>query len=85
MRRYKVIVDLQSKIQTSTTLNDPNSYFGRRAEVVEQHAKTPTPRSTFVARVVFCFKSDAPHNPLQARGTTAESALRRPVMPCLDM
>ena len=47
MRRYKVIVSLQSsKIQTSTTLNDPNSYFGRRAEVGEQHAKIPTPWST---------------------------------------
>ena len=76
MRRYKVSVSLQSsKIQTSTTLNDPNSYFGRRAEVGGQHAKIATPRSTFVARVDFCSKSDAPQNPLQARGTTADSAL----------
>ena len=85
MRRYKVIVSLQSSNSDLHNLKRSNSYFGRRAEVGEQHAKVPTPRSTFVARVVFCFKSDAPHNPLQARGTTAESALRRPVMPCLDM
>jgi hypothetical protein len=48
MRRYKVIVSLQSsKIQTSTILNDPNTYFGRRAEVCGQDDKIPTPQSTF--------------------------------------
>ena len=63
MRQYKVIVSLQScKIQTSTTLNDPNSYFGRQVKVGGQHDKIPIPRSTFVARVVFCCKSGATQN-----------------------